>query len=159
MPSLPTFEVAPSAPDVLVLPRERMELPPGDYQNVIVQARGTLRLTGGIYEFRRLWVGANARVKCLSPCEIRVEQQVWLNSQARLLPGFGLNPTNVVLYIAKDGGYGLLALSESRISANVLAPHARLWLGANGRYKGAFIGKIVDVMPDARLWLNSAFGP
>ena len=38
------------------------------------------------------------------------------------------------------------------------SPHARLWLGANGRYRGAFIGKKVDVMPGANLWLKSAFG-
>jgi PKD repeat protein len=156
LPPLPAFEIGPAARNVNIVRSGRLS--PGDYRVVTVWPFGTLRLTGGIYEFQRLRIFTQARVICLAACEIRVVDVVRMHQGADLIPGPGLESRDVLVLIAAEEGVALEAYGGNRLSANVLAPWGRLRLGTRGRFEGAFLAHQVVLGASARVVLGSGFG-
>jgi hypothetical protein len=150
---LPTVNVVPGGKDVKLNRRSRQQgLPPGEYGKIRVGSRSRLSLTGGTYDVRSIEVNRNGQLLCEAPCTINVDDRAVFHELSRLGPLGSLAATAVRVNVEGGGNQAAFrAEGRSTIDAIVYAPEGRIHLGTAGRFTGAFIGKIVEVMGRARV--------
>jgi hypothetical protein len=154
--------------DVRVGYRKNRTLEPGDYEDVKVKPKGTLTLTGGIYQFKSLSLGYLASVKCEAPTTIFIKSRFYtgLNSYVGPNPNSAFSARDVIIYVeGQNGGSGkpvslpmaaVIGLA-GQIKANMFAPNGTLWIGAGSTAEGAFVARDVVVDMGADVKLETAF--
>lgn len=164
MPAFPT--VTAGTTDVVVPANSTVTLAPGSYRNVTVNNKGTLKLTGGLYQISSLDIRQEANIFCLAQSEIRVKIEMDTDAKAFIGPDPSaptLQASQIVFYVeGADGGGGLSPTSvqigeRNTVFANIYAPNGTVVLKANTTATGAFIGKQAQVGERVELTLKSAF--
>ncbi|MBI5495034.1 MAG: hypothetical protein HY904_08390, partial [Deltaproteobacteria bacterium] len=180
VPELPAASaVAPGHADVRVRPRMSRTLAPGRFDAVEVSSRGTLRLTGGVYEMRTLEVGANAHIEASAPTELRVQGSVRIGRGAvvgatsgtardlRIESGAGTPERNRGEHDDDEEGEEhedhacgspVEIQEEARVTALVLAPDARVHVGRQVLLVGAIAGRGIHLGPRAEVSFQGGFG-
>ncbi len=152
--------VAPGSADLAVPPRSGSEpVGAGAFGAVTVGRGGLLQLAGGAYQVRSIRLARSARLVCLDDCRIGVAEGVRLGARAQLGAAAGLiRPNRVRVDIA--GATGRFAFWTGRraiVAATIFAPAGAVVLGADGEYRGAYIGRSVVLQPRSRVREDSAF--
>jgi hypothetical protein len=163
LPTLPAFHLATAGTnDVSVKAKQTVTLQPGAYRNVTVQLGGTLKLTGGRYDFNRLWGMSNANLYFTAATEVRIAD--WCNIDTRAYVGpapgsSGVGAADIIFYVG--GSSILLPVVQLGLQATVLAnfytPNGPTVLLDGTVVTGAFIGREVIVRDNCRLTLSSYF--
>ncbi|MBI5496218.1 MAG: hypothetical protein HY904_14440, partial [Deltaproteobacteria bacterium] len=178
VPELPAASaVTPGHADVRVRPRTSRTLEAGRFDSVEVSSRGTLRLTGGVYELRTLEVGANARIEASAPSELRVLGRVRMGRGATV----GAN-SGVARDLRIESGAGTAERdrgddneereedddhacgspveiqAEARVTALLLAPRARVHVGSEVVLVGAIAGRSIHLGPRAEASFQGGLG-
>ena len=174
LPILPAVSVGTT--DVVVRADRTVTLPPGRYRRIQVQRRGTLILSGGVYEVQSIDLDWLATILARGVTELRVKSELAGDSSVRLLADSsqpGLTASSFTIFIegsdvvcthdgfGPDGdNAGATAVhigADSQVQANIYAPHGTVWLKARTKATGAFIGQRVRIGEGATLRLDSAF--
>jgi len=151
---LPLVQVVPGGVDVK-LPRKSLQsgLPSGAYRRIVVGSRSRLSLAGGTYAVSSLEVRRNGQLLCESPCVINVDDHVRLEQSTRLAGVAPLDATAVQVNV--EGGFihraAFRADQRSVVEGSVYAPEGLIRLGVNGRFRGAFVGKSIEVLQRAHV--------
>jgi len=127
--------------DVVVGERQQQTLLPGDYGDVTVSPQAQLILSGGLYRFRSLTLREESSLRVSSgDAVVHVANALTHAGDTRLLGDASL----VVGYFGTEP-----AVIAGSLQAAVIAPNARLTLGAAGHeaYTGTFFAKQVVVSP------------
>jgi hypothetical protein len=144
---LPPVAVTPGVDDLRVPRRSgTAPLPPANWADVVVGSGALLQLAGGAYTARSIQIGRSGRIVCTEACHIAVSRSVRLRAKAQLGARAGLPPTAVRIDIAADAPPPAFhARAQGVVAATVYSPAGIVLLGANGQYRGAFVGREVTV--------------
>ncbi|MCM8774073.1 MAG: hypothetical protein NC820_05000 [Candidatus Omnitrophica bacterium] len=118
---------------------------PGTYRDITFGNNCTLKLTGGVYNIRKLTMGNNGTIQYEgSTSELRITQSLTMGNNPNIKPksGSGLDARNLIIYIA--GTSGLTLGNNSHIECNLYIPSANLTVGNSATFKGSFIAKDID---------------
>lgn len=135
----------------VVEPGMALDLPAGDYGDIIVRGGGTLRLHNGTYQFNNLQFNADALFE-IDPLQGEI---VSINTQSSLefgdrvkchFTGDYLN-TNVFFYSNQDEE--LVFGVSSQICGTVVAPNASVTINSNANFTGSITAKSVTIEPYA----------
>jgi cysteine-rich repeat protein len=158
----PNPAILPGTQNISVAPRAVMTLAPGRYNNV--STSGTLRLSGGTYQFRSLTIDNDSRVEAQTAVDIRVLERVLLRDRAFVGPRVGttIRARDVRLTaLGANGGTGPLTTplaigvgSDSSFRALILAPNGTFTSGQRGRVTGSVVARDVLLDLDARVTLE-----
>jgi hypothetical protein len=147
-------------------------LPPGSYGRVTVRGRGTLVLTGGLYQFLALDLDSQTTVMARGAVELRVKEDLDGDNRVRFIcdPGVpGLSASQVVVYVegadrdahhqfSEDHAPTIVEFGDqSVIQANIYAPQGTVRFGDGVKATGAFIGQHLRIGDRSELTLDSAF--
>ena len=172
--------VASGGRDVTVGRNARVTLGPGVHGRIRVRSRGTLVLSGGLYQLRSVDVESDATILVSGPSDVRVRGELGTGDGARLIVSPGLRASDVKIFVAGDDGScghdgrrrdhdhndredddeDATAVHLGRqnvIQANIHAPEGTLQVGSRTVMTGAFIAKRVRVGWQVELRLDSAF--
>jgi Bacterial Ig domain len=167
--TLPVFNAAtPGASDVNVANNGTRTLAAGSYRDLIVGRKATVTFTGGVYHFRSIRIDREAKLFFSAASEIRVQQKVSTQTLTTIQPAAGATITgaNILFYVGGVNGTGgglaetpkaVEIGTDNVIRANVYAPNGTIWLRDRTQARGAYLGKDVQVGPDAQVTLESAF--
>lgn len=164
MPAFPT--VTPGTIDVVVPANSTVTLAPGSYRNVTVNNKGTLKLTGGLYQVSSLDIRQEANIFCLAQTEVRVKIEMDTDAKAFIGPDASvpsLQASQIIFYVeGADGGGGLSPTAvqigeRNTVVANIYAVNGTVVLKANTIATGAFFGKQAQIGERVELTLKSAF--
>lgn len=100
MPALPA--ITPGTQDVEVQANQTRTLTPGSYRKITVKNRGTLILTGGIYQVSSIDIRQDARVLFKAPTEVRVKMGMDTDANIYLGPDASvpsLRASQIVFYL------------------------------------------------------------
>jgi len=163
---LPDFpEISPGRQKVTVRPKKTRVLGPGAYGHVKIKSKGTLHLTGGIYHFKSLNMGAKSSLICDNPSEILIEGRLDSSPKASLGPSpeSGLSAKDVVVFVGGISGRRgkphsfpkvVVIGAKNKIKARIYAPNGTLWVGEGSDVEGSFIAKDVVIGVAARVRLE-----
>ncbi|MCM8824174.1 MAG: hypothetical protein NC822_05835 [Candidatus Omnitrophica bacterium] len=118
---------------------------PGTYRDITFGNNCTLKLTGGVYNIRKLTMGNNGTIQYEgSTSQLRINQSLTMGNNPKINPksGSGLDARNLIIYIA--GTSGLTLGNNSHIECNLYMPSANLTVGNSANFKGSFIAKNID---------------
>jgi hypothetical protein len=155
---LPPVAVIPGGDD-LVVPRRTgiAPVPAGSFDEVVVGHGSLLTLSGGDYAARSIRIAARGQLICSEACRIGIVESVSLGPGAELGARSGLAPQNVRVDVAGgDDPPAFRGRDGSTVTGTVYAPAGLVRLGARGRYRGAFVGTVVVVGPEAQVRSGSA---
>lgn len=165
--SLPALPAAtPGATDVNVANNGTRTLAPGSYRDLIVGRKGTVTFTGGVYHFRTVQIDREAKLFFSAAAEVRVQQKLSTQTLTVVQPAAGatIDASSIVFFVAgANGTTGALAATPKSVEigtdnvfrANLQAPNGTIWLKDRTQATGAFLGKDVQVGPDAQITLDS----
>jgi hypothetical protein len=165
---LPVFpDFAQGTADKTVSANKTMTLDPGSYRNVVVKPKGTLKLSGGVYNFEGLTLQSNAILQFLGRTEVRIKQRLSTAPNVQMIPSGGtLGAKDLIVYVqginGSDGDLGstpeAAALGENNtVKANFLVPNGTLSIGANAKVTGSLVAKDVSVGSNGSVSLESGF--
>lgn len=173
---LPAFEIGtPGNERVDVRSGQTVTLGSGvGYNTVRVRSRGTLMLTGGDYDMRRLEIGAQAQVLIQTATTLRVEGRFNMGAQSFLGPATNsLDPAAIWIYVNgteqrgrgdddddDEGDRVSLAADvgeQATLMGNLYAPHGTIHLRARSVVLGSLIGHDLIVGPSAQVDLRSGW--
>jgi uncharacterized repeat protein (TIGR01451 family) len=149
VPDVPVHEVMHGARNVTVKHGERDAWAPGEYRNGIVQARGSVVLTAGTYNFRGLWIEPDAEITLdVSAGEILidVEQALVFGDRSRVVTQ---NSEKVTFYTN--------ASDTVRVGKNVVfdgslvAPRAKVHVFSRTAFEGNIAAKRIVLEPEVVL--------
>ncbi|MGH7596385.1 MAG: pre-peptidase C-terminal domain-containing protein [bacterium] len=156
---LPSFSLAPvSGPSITVTKSKGTVLKPGKYNVVQVREAKSVLLKSGVYFFNSLKVGAHAELKVdLSggPVTINVVNtlQFLKMSEIEIKPATGSSRDIRINY----AGTGTVALGENgEYQGVIFAPQGKIDLGVVADFKGALLGKSVNIRKNARVFPHEA---
>jgi hypothetical protein len=124
----------------------------GAYGTLTAGTAAEVTLSGGLYQFEAIDIGARGRLVCLAACDVTVRGQVKLGQAAKLGAADSIAVSGVIVRIAGTGERTAFdAKSRSQIRGTIYAPSADVKLGAAAKQSGALVGNTVSVGPRARL--------
>jgi hypothetical protein len=130
---------------------------PGAFGAVSVGRGSLLQLAGGDYQMRSIRLARGAQLVCLAECRIGVAEGVRLGPRARLGAADGLPPARVRVDVGAVDGVAFRTGSRAAVAATIFAPGGAVLLGADGDYRGAYVGRSVTVRARSRVREASAF--
>jgi hypothetical protein len=130
---------------------------PGAFGAVSVGRGSLLQLAGGDYQMRSIRLARGAQLVCLAECRIGVAEGVRLGPRARLGAADGLPPARVQVDVGAVDGVAFRTGSRAAVAATIFAPGGAVLLGADGDYRGAYVGRSVTVRARSRVREASAF--
>jgi hypothetical protein len=100
-PSLPS--ITPGTVDVSLIANEKRTVAAGNYRDAVILSgnagqKTVLTLSGGLYQFRAISLGNDARIECASACEIRVKNQLASGNRSYLGPKSGVAGLGAGMY-------------------------------------------------------------
>lgn len=148
----PDDEIPP--PDVLVPNGGYLELDDGTYGELDVRASAKILLTGGVYNFRNIYLANSATMSFAAPTEIRVREKFLSGRGVYIGPeqGSGVNAAGIVFYIKGiNGTNGSLYETpeaahvglHNEVRANFYVPNGTLHINHNSDAVGAFLASDV----------------
>ena len=164
----PFVESVPGTEDIKVKKGKTRTLSPGIYDDVKIDGKGELRLSGGTYHFANLELDKEASVICLSPAIILIKERLECKDKIYIGPdsNAGGRAKDVVLYIGgfngkkgrlKDEPKAADIGKKSQVRANIYAPNGTLWIRERGQVEGSFIAKDVIIGKEVKVRLDTAF--
>ena len=141
-------------------------LNPGQYRDVSIGYRGTLKLKEGVYHFRNLNLGYKSQLYCLGPgtTEVRIKQRLYPGWKATIAPlaTSGLGAKDFLFYIEGTNGnlWDLFAYPraaeigiQNQVKANMVAPNGTISIDSGSDAQGSFIaqGLVVGIGTVVRL--------
>jgi hypothetical protein len=171
---LPAFETGtPNNERIDVRSYRTQTLGPGSYGTVQVRSRGTLVLSGGAYDMRRVEIGAQARVLVQAPTAVRVEERFNMGERSFFGPaGDDLDPADIRVYVngTEQRGRGdddddegdRVALAadvgqRGTFAGNLYAPHGTIHLRERSAVLGSLIARDLIVGTDVQVSLRSGW--
>jgi hypothetical protein len=165
IPLLPPFKLPDASEDPVTVGNGRtLVLAAGRYGDVTIQPKGVLRLTGGVYHFKSLWVKSKGKVTCEASVEVRIVRDLHAETESYLGPAQGslIDATDIVFYVV--GGTGMPYSTK----AVMLGPHATVFANLytsmgtitfkeETQATGSFIADNIVVGEEVQLTLASAF--
>ncbi len=162
LPELPL--ITPGENDYYVPFLRVRTIEPGQYRNVSIGYRGTLKLSAGVYHVKNLDLGYRSQLFCLGPTEIRIKNRLYPGYKAKIgpLPTTNLGANDLIIYVEGSNG-NLLDLfaypraaeigPQNRVKANIVAPNGTIAIDAGSDAQGSFIGQgvVVGIQTDVRL--------
>jgi hypothetical protein len=139
-----------------------------EYGDIVLQSGATLRLSGGIYQFKNLFMGSNSQVLCDDATEIRIFERLYPGSKSFIGGSGGISASNVVIYVAgQNGKKGFLnsvpeaaVIGEgSIVKANLYAPKGTFRTREGCDLTGSFIAQDVAIGQKNNVYLDSYFQP
>lgn len=165
--------IAPGTQDIEVQTNQTKTLAPGRYRKITVKNRGTLILTGGIYELSSLDIRQDTNVLFQGPAEVRVKNEFDTDARTYIGPGASapsLSASQIVFYAEGTDDRGrhhdededltptVVQIGQrNTVRANIYAPNGTVWLKGNTKATGAFVGKRARIGVGVELRLASAF--
>ena len=161
--TFPPFKSAPAGDNSITVGKsESLTLPPGDYRDIKIKKRGSLYLTGGVYNFRKLNMEEKAKLRIEAATEIRVEKNVKTGEEVYIGPanGSSITAANIIFYVDgdDDDDAAFKLGEESDIYATVWAPNGKVEIKKEVNGTGAFWGEEVKIDKESNLTLDSYFG-
>ena len=172
--NLPPF--APSVPgtqNIRVQRNQSQTLDAGDYGKIEIKQRGTLLLTGGVYNVRELKVGERASLLFAAGAEVRILRRLTVDERAVVGPSDDATITAadillIVTGVGSGNGHGhddddhdnnniVTFDHNSTISANVFALSGSLRMKEDVVATGAFWAQDIRVHNNVTLTLDSHF--
>lgn len=159
-PEFPKFD--PGTDDVFVPAATVMMLPPGDYGMVELEKSKsksnwtTLKLEGGVYNFKSLTLNRQTSFDCMAPCEIRIQEYLSTKKKAFIGPAPGdddLGAWDIDFFVEgedfsplADNVAAVVLGPRTDTRAHIFAPNGTIMIGGWKTYaSGVFIGKYVRV--------------
>lgn len=166
LPNIPT--VSPGEDVVTVKSLKVMDLDSGSYDKVTIKPGGTLRLQGGVYNFRNLECDPDSSLICVGRTDIRIEDRLSTGVKVYLgpSPDSGLSAKDIAVYVAGiNGSDGALRSNPKAAKigltndwkANIYVPNGTLWIEGGSSVEGSFFAKDVIVGINTKVKLDSAF--
>ena len=132
-------------------------VPAGSFRDVIVGRGSSLQLYGGTYTMGSLRIRRSARVVCTTECRIGILGTVTVGPGAALGALAPLRSNLVRIDVAGSGPLPVfVARARANVSATIFAPAGNVLLGPRGSYRGAVVGHMVVVGPEATVRADSA---
>jgi hypothetical protein len=123
-----------------------------------VTVNGTLRLSGGIYQFQNLDLGNDGVLQPTAPSIVRVAGRVRGGDRARLLPAAPLGASALRLIVAGTGDTnGGVVLGNDAQMAALVVSRALVRVGDRFIGSGAIAGTNITYGFDARFTFNTGF--
>ncbi|MBI3203074.1 MAG: hypothetical protein HYZ29_16170, partial [Myxococcales bacterium] len=155
LPELPA--IAPGTTDVTLAPHQDLALAAGAYRNLAL-GLGTssdptvVTLSGGVYHFASVSLGAWSTIQCQAACEVRVAGRfdAGFASTVGPAPGAALTPAEVLIHVAglngTTGALGAVPKAavfgvSSTLAARVHAPNGTLWVRAGSAVTGTLVAR------------------
>ena len=168
MPAVPP--VHPGSQDIDVPADGVLTLQAGRYGRLKARPGATVTLSGGLYHFREWDLREEAQVLAIGPVEIRVKG--WIAARRHTVigpaPGSGILTAADIVIIGTgvNGTTGAIDDTpeavkfgeESTVRAKVYAPNGLLWVKAESKATGAFVGKWVRMGNHSTIALEGGFG-
>ena len=145
-------------------------LNPGQYWDVSIGYRSTLKLKPGVYHFRNLNLAYKARLYCIGPgpTEVRIKERLFPGWKATIAPlaTSGLGARDFLFYIEGTNGnlWDLFAYPraaeigvQNRVKANIVAPNGTIAIDADSDAQGSFIARGLVVGIGTVVRLESGF--
>ena len=165
----PFVESVPGKKDIKVKKKKTLTLSPGAYDDVKIDGKGELRLSGGTYHFANLELDKEAAVICLGPAIILIKERLECEDKIYIGPDSDadISAKDVVLYIGGfNGKKGRLKDKpktadigkKSRVRANIYAPNGTLEIRDECEVEGSFIAQDVIIGEKVKVRLDTAFG-
>jgi hypothetical protein len=166
---------APGTQDVTVGAGRTITLAPGRYRRVQVGRNAKLVLTGGGYQVLSIDLDADATVVARGAVDLQVKDEFHTERGAQVTVDRMAPLTAAQFVVTVDGDdtrcrhsvFGLFGDlggpsavhigPQSVVAANIYAPNGTIWLQAQTRATGAFIGRSVRIGESVTLTLDSAF--
>lgn len=156
LPAVPALDTAqPGVLTVTVPARGLQQLCAGAYASIIVRKQGRLNLNAGIYTVRKLILEAGARLEPSEPVRLRVQEQLSLGEGSFIGPYPGAALSAQGLRIEAAGAVSLGKGAEIR--AHLLAPQAKVTVGARSQVYGAIWADDIEVGVGSTLTLQDPF--
>ncbi|MFQ6614728.1 MAG: T9SS type A sorting domain-containing protein, partial [Fidelibacterota bacterium] len=160
--TLPPFKEASAGSENIVVNRnDSQTLAAGDYRDLTVKKHGSVILSGGVYNFRKITLKKDARLKAADNTDIRVERRVKTDKQVYIGPSDGamITASGIVIYVTGNGEEEAFKLDEeSDIFASVWVQNGKLSIDEETNATGSFWGEKVDIDKECSLTLDSYFG-
>jgi hypothetical protein len=151
--------VVPGSSDLAVPPRTGSAPVAAGAFGIVTVGRGSLlQLAGGAYQMRSIRLARAARLVCLDACRIGVAESVRVGSRAQLGAAQGLRPDRARIDVA-GGDVAFRTGPRAVVAATIFAPAGSVVLGADGEYRGAYVGRSVTVRARSRVIEMSALVP
>jgi hypothetical protein len=171
LPVLPP--ITPGTQDIEVQANQTKTLAPGRYRKITVKSRGTLILTGGIYEVSSLDIREDTNILFKGATQVRVKNEMDTDAKTYIGPDASaptLKASQIIFYAEGTDDRGRRHDEDEDLTptvvqigrrntllANIYAPNGTVWLKSNTKATGAFIGKRARIGEGVELRLASAF--
>ena len=168
MPPVPPVD--PGSQDIDVPADGVLTLQAGRYGRLKVRPGATLTLSGGLYHFWEWDLREGAQVLAIEPVEIRVKDHIDTRRHTVVGPSPGAGTLTaadvVIIGTGMNGTTGAIDDTPeavkfgegSTVRALVYAPNGLLWVKAEGKATGAFVGKWVRMGNHSTIALEGGFG-
>jgi hypothetical protein len=136
----------------------------GSYGGLLVQVRGTVVLTGGVYHFSNITLQRDAQIRFTAPTEIRVVNRIYADYGSVIAPqsGTAVTPNQILVGVyrhqaAETDAPAADFKGNNTVSATVYAPNSILRFSGSDQLLGAFIAKWVRFGVQSQITLSSYF--
>jgi|GEM_PF-5329093 len=156
LPSLPSLSVG--AQNITVANDQILQLVPGNYGDLTVYSRATLKLSSGTYRFKSFQVEPDVKIELdarTSLLDIQVRDFMSLGDRFVMNPTAGSVPS-LIRFTSRQTA-DLRLGTDSKFVGNLLAPNAAVFVNSRPNQQGQaqFYGRLqakkVRVEPDSRL--------
>lgn len=167
--TLPLFMTAtPGTLDVIVGKNGSIFLPPGDYNDVLMEKGSEIRFSGGIYSINYMEVKKDCRLLFEGPSEVRIKTTFKSTSVIFLgqADSAAVAPSEIFFYVAGINGTSgendeeqpaVQIGSNSQIFANFYVPNGTFKCLSRTIAVGAFIARDIDIGYGCQFALDSGF--
>ena len=169
--------VTPGTAKVEVARGATKTLAPGAYGKVHVSNKGTLILTGGLYQMLSLDVDQSATVMFQAATDVQIKTGLDTDNKAKIIPDpavTGLKASSLMIFVGGTddncehdgwdseanewGGEAVAHIGvDNVLEANIYAPRGTIWIKSRTQATGAFVGDDVRIGQNVKLTLDSAF--
>jgi hypothetical protein len=173
---LPAFETGtPGTESIDVRSRRTVELSPGVYRRVRIRNKGTLILTGGVYDIRDFDAGSKTTILIQDATTLRISGRFSIGSESEFGPEAGatigasdilVDASDILIFVegangkkgkVNDKPAAVDVGQKSTFDGNIYAENGTIRLRQKSRYTGSFIGRWISVDSKSDVYLDSGW--
>jgi hypothetical protein len=165
-PTLPVWDIPAVEPaeatdiPVQVAPRGAQTLAAGRYGSVSVGKFASLILSGGAYQLSSLTIAQGGRLLVNGPVHLHITGPIRAGRNTTIAPVDSLATSALAIHAATadlpSGDPGVRFGNDAHIRAILVAPAAKVWIGARTEFVGAVGAHAVTTRADATLRLDGS---
>jgi hypothetical protein len=132
-------------------------------RDVMLEPHSTVTLTGGVYEFRSLWMKSNTRLFFTAPTHVRIANAFRVDNDSYVGPATGspITEADILFYVAASDSISFFSQAapfgpSARIYANVDARYGTLLLEDGSTATGGFLGSRIVIGKRTEVRLKSS---